>query len=141
MEGEVQINQTIASVGHFQMRFEILPHQINEKSSLIYMWEIRSNSGELLGRYIGKAKAGAKRPRTHYYRNVVNILAGKAYRKGNPDGYRRIHIALADAHRAGNNISLVFLCNVQPDENINEAEQRCIKEWGSRGCETWQLNG
>lgn len=123
------------------MKFEILPHQLNENESLIYMWEIHSNAGELLGRYIGKAKAGAKRPRTHYYRNVMNILAGKAYRKGNPEGYRKIHKALADAHLSGNTITLTFLCNVPAEENINEVEQRYIKAYGSQGCEPWQLNG
>jgi hypothetical protein len=123
------------------MKFEIHPHLINEAAPLIYMWEIHGNAIELIGRYIGKAKSGATRPRTHYYRNVINILAGKPYRKGNPDGYRRIHKALADAHRSGNTITLTFLCNMQPEENINEVEQRYIAAYGRQGCEPWQLNG
>jgi hypothetical protein len=109
--------------------------------SLIYMWEIRDQSGTLLGRYVGKAKEGAKRPLTHYKRNVKNILAGKPYRKSNPEGYRRIHVALAEAHGHGHRITLSFLCNVQATENINEAERQWIVKQNSQGTEAWQLNG
>jgi hypothetical protein len=109
--------------------------------SLIYMWEIRDQSGTLLGRYVGKAKEGAKRPLTHYKRNVENILTGKPYRKSNPEGYRSIHVALAEAHRHGHRITLSFLCNVQATENINEAERQWIVKQNSQGTEAWQLNG
>jgi len=123
------------------MRYTELPHRLRVDLPLIYMWEIRASDGSLLGRYVGRAKGGVKRPRTHYSTNVGRILAGKPYRKGNPSGYRRIHSALAEAECRGFCITLQFLCNVLPGENINEVEQRCIREYRSKGGETWQLNG
>lgn len=123
------------------MRYVELPHRLRVDLPLIYMWEIRASDGSLLGRYVGKAKGGVKRPRTHYSRNVASILAGKPYRKSNPNGYRRVHLALAEAERQGLCITLQFLCNVLPGENIDEVEQRYIREYRSQGEETWQLNG
>ena len=123
------------------MNFEIQPGEVDEQQPLIYMWEIRSQGGELIGRYVGKAKAGAKRPLTHYSRNVANVLADKPYRKRNAQGYRRIHHALAEAQRQRHSVVLFFLCNVRPVESITEAEKQCIKEQNSQGSEAWQLNG
>jgi hypothetical protein len=123
------------------MRFELVPHQLNEDLPLIYMWEIHSTSGELMGRYVGKAKSGANRPLKHYRRNVSNILQGKPYRKHNPSGFRRIHHALASAQAQGYEITLQFLCNVSPNENINEVEQKYIQSMKCSGEEAWQLNG
>ena len=123
------------------MQFLRLPHELNESLPLIYMWEIREPGGLLVGRYIGKAKAGANRPLKHYKRNVANILASKPYRSGNPGGYRRIHHALAEAERRGLQVTLQFVCNVAPHENINEVEQRWIRMQNCLGSEEWQLNG
>ena len=123
------------------MNFDPPLQTVEFDQSLIYMWEIRDQSGTLLGRYVGKAKAGARRPLTHYKRNVENILAGKPYRKNNPEGYRRIHVALAEAHKHGHRISLSFLCNVQAPEKINEEERHWIAKQNSQGVEAWQLNG
>lgn len=122
------------------MRFEHLPREPNASRPLIYMWEIRDGNGALLGRYIGKARGGADRPLKHYKRNVANILSGKPYRKGNPDGYRRIHLALAEAERQAYRITLQFLCNVAPHENINQVERSLIRLHNSSGGEAWQLN-
>lgn len=116
-------------------------NNVDEQQPLIYMWEIINDSGIVVGRYVGKAKDGATRPRTHYLRNVRNILAGKRYRSGNADGYRRIHKALAEAATQKYSITLHFLCNIFTGENINEIEQRCISEKNTRGSEAWQLNG
>ena len=123
------------------MQFRLVPHELNESLPLIYMWEIREPDGRLVGRYIGKAKAGARRPLKHYKRNVANILANKPYRSGNPSGYRRIHHALAEAERVGLQVTLQFVCNVAPHENINEVEQKCIRMQNCLGSEAWQLNG
>jgi hypothetical protein len=123
------------------MHVVVAPHQVDEKRPLIYMWEIRDQSGSLVGRYVGKAKAGARRPRTHYSRNVENILRGKPYRRGNPEGYRKVHHALAEAQRLGHSVLLHFLCNVSVHEDINEVEQHWIKLQESQGEATWQLNG
>ena len=68
-------------------------------------------------------------------------MAQKAYRKGNPQGYRRIHLALAAGLRDGHEAVLTLLCNVRNDESINAAERRWIKEKNSEGTEPWQLNG
>lgn len=122
------------------MRFQVLPHTLNEALPLIYMWEIYEPSGGLVGRYVGKAKSGATRPLRHYTRNVVNILLSKPYRKTNPTGYRRVHLALAEADRKGHQITLQFLCNIAFDENINELERKYIRAYGCSGRETWQLN-
>lgn len=113
---------------------------MDEALPLIYMWEIHEPNGLLIGRYIGKAKAGAKRPREHYKRNVANILLNKSYRKGNPTGYRRIHQALAEAERNGHQITLQFLCNIESHENINDVEQKYIRTYNCIGREPWQLN-
>lgn len=123
------------------MNFTEVIYDVDETRPLIYMWVINNNHGDLLGRYVGKAKAGAKRPRNHYSRNVANLLASKPYRKKIPDGYRKIHSALADAQKNGFLIRLYFLCNVQPNENINEIEQWHIKQQNSKGPCAWQLNG
>jgi hypothetical protein len=123
------------------MHYDFRSDEVDERGPLIYMWEIRDPHGKLVGRYVGKAKAGANRPRTHYARNVANVLAHKPYRKSNPNGYRRIHLALALAQTSQSAITLTFLCNPKPGENINDAERRCIKEQNSHGTEAWQLNG
>jgi len=122
------------------VKFYLLPYTLNPESALIYMWEIRDGD-RLVGRYVGKAKGGAKRPLNHYKRNVANIVLGKPYRKGKPDGYRRIHRELAEAERRGYCVTLHFLCNVNSGENINQIEKECIIKQNSRGPEEWQLNG
>lgn len=123
-----------------EMRFEILHDKVDVSLPLIYMWEIHDQKGALLGCYVGKARAGAKRPREHYSRNVANILSERSYRKSNPRGYRRIHYALADAECYNHMVTLHLLCNVSPHENINAVEHRCIDCLNSSGSEKWQLN-
>jgi hypothetical protein len=109
--------------------------------SLIYMWEIVSPAdGKLLGRYIGKSSKGTSRPLTHYSRNVANLLAEKPYRKDNPDGFRRIHHALANAVRDGSVVRLVYLSNIDKGEDINQKERYFIASLCSSGGESWQLN-
>ena len=123
------------------MRFVELPSAVDPGLPLIYLWEIRRPGGELVGRYVGKAKGGAGRPRRHYARNVRNVLAGRPYRKGKPAQFRRIHLALAEAERLGHHVTLAFLCNVGSHENINEIEQLHIQLQNSAGPGSWQLNG
>jgi hypothetical protein len=104
------------------------------------MWEIWAEDGTLLGRYVGKASRGSRRPLSHYKRNVMNILNGKPYRKGKPDGYRRVHRILAEAMSSGYRVRLSLLKNVEPNESINQVERILIKEHNSAGSEPWQLN-
>ena len=124
-----------------EMQFGVDDNNIDTSSALIYMWEIKDSDDELLGRYVGKAKGGAKRPMKHYKRNVMRFLSGKPYRKSKPDGYRQVHIALAAATKLEHKISLTFLRNVTALENINDVEQLCITQKNCRGKLNWQLNG
>ena len=122
------------------MQFTVISGTVDETLPPIYMWEIQGVSGEVRGRYVGKAKAGSKRPRTHYSRNVRNALAGKPYRLQAPAGFRRIHRALADAVREGLVIKLTFLANVPEGESINEHERAWIRAQDCVGSAEWQLN-
>ena len=112
---------------------------VDPDAPLIYMWEIRDDTGNLTGRYIGKANGGAKRPTRHYSRNVNRLLAGKPYRNGKP--YRRIHFALAEAVRLGHDISLSYLCNVSDTNQIFQIEARYIREYGCDARDGIGLNG
>ena len=114
---------------------------ITDDQSLIYMWEIISpTDGKLLGRYIGKSSKGTSRPLTHYSRNVANLLAEKPYRKENPNGFRRIHHALANAVRNESIVKLVYLSSIADGEDINQKERYFIASLRSSGSESWQLN-
>ncbi|MDB5761638.1 MAG: hypothetical protein JWQ21_633 [Herminiimonas sp.] len=112
---------------------------IDTKAPLIYMWEIHTASGTLIGRYVGKADSGQERPMGHYRRNVNKLLKGLPYRNGKP--YRRIHHALAEATSAGHAITLQYLCNVDPGENIFEIEMHYIRKYGCLAADGIGLNG
>lgn len=123
-----------------RFRHATAPFSVDPTRALIYMWVIQDKSGQVIGRYVGKAGKGAKRPLTHYRRNIDNILNGRPYRKSNPSGFRRIHRALAEAVIADHHICLFFLRNVETGENINEVERSLILKHKSSGTESWQLN-
>ena len=83
----------------------------------IYEWHI-----EGVGWYIGKYKR-IRRPLKEYGRNVTRLLNGLAYRRGNTDGFRRIHRELSLALTTHRQIRLTILENVAPDcINIRERE-------------------
>jgi len=86
----------------------------------IYTWSI-----EGVGVYVGKFTRKS-RPLREYNKNVRNLLTGRSYRKGNPDGFRRIHRALADALQNGNQIFLHITENCDPAE-LNERERKAIE--------------
>ena len=90
----------------------------------LYEWHI-----EGVGRYIGKFKR-INRPRKEYGRNVARLINGLPYRKGKPDGFRRIHVELAQAVRSGRRIELTILEN-PPLADINRRELELIAERGS----------
>lgn len=114
---------------------------IDPRQAMIYMWEIISPKDDsVLGKYIGKSSRGETRPLIHYARNVANLLAGKPYRKNKPEGYRRIHHALAKAAACGHKVRLIYLENVGKDQNINDMEREFIVKFGTAGSEIWQLN-
>ena len=123
------------------MNFELIKTEVDGDKALIYMWEIYDLTGVLVGRYVGKAKNGSKRPLRHYTRNVERLLSGKPYRKSKPEGYRQVHRALAAAVRAEYTIQLSFLTNVDNINSINTIESALIAEKNCKGAEDWQLNG
>ncbi|WP_217527372.1 MULTISPECIES: hypothetical protein [Vibrio] len=123
------------------MNFDVISQGVNPDKALIYMWEIYDKTDVLVGRYVGKAKNGAKRPLKHYKRNVARLIAGKPYRKSNPNSYRVVHKALADAVDKNYVIKLYFLANINEGEDINKVEQALINQHDCKGSESWQLNG
>jgi hypothetical protein len=122
------------------MQYAVASEGVDLKSPLIYMWEIRDHRGEVIGRYVGKAKGGDRRPRRHYKRNVDKLLQGLPYRRGNPDGYRRVHRALADATRAAHNIVVTYVRNVACHENIDTVEQHYINHYNCLAADGIGLN-
>ena len=50
------------------MKMQYIPPlpNVDVTAPLIYMWEIRNDDDEILGRYVGKANGGEKRPTMHY---------------------------------------------------------------------------
>ena len=123
------------------MVFEFNHNDIQQHLALIYMWEIFDRKNNLKGVYVGKAKSGSKRPLKHYKRNVNRLINDKPYRKSKPDGYRKVHKALAKAVKNNEIIKLTLLCNISSFENINDIEQNHIKEKTPIGSQSWRLNG
>jgi hypothetical protein len=126
------------------MHFDTIPTApdgtaIDLNAPLIYQWEIFNAAGEVVGRYIGKADGGDRRPMQHYRRNVIKLLGGRAYKKGK--SYRRVHYGLAAAVQANHRIVLRYLCNVAPSENIFEVESHFIKTLGCLQNDGIGLNG
>ena len=121
------------------MSYRLLPSDVDTAAPLIYMWEILDEAGRVSGRYIGKANGGDKRPTRHYSRNVDRLLRQIPYRNGKH--YRRVHVALADAAKAGRDITLRYLCNVPAGQDIFEVEARYIREFGCDLDDGIGLNG
>jgi hypothetical protein len=95
----------------------------------IYIWRVRG-----VGSYVGKY-THMSRPLSDYNRNVVRLLRGQAYRPNNPDGFRRIHRALAGAVGDKSAIALEIVENCDSDQ-LNEREAHYIGTESSGG-----LNG
>ena len=90
----------------------------------LYEWRI-----EGVGSYIGQYRWHA-RPRRQYGTNVARLLGRLPYRRSNPEGFRRIHWALAAAVVGRRIIDLRFVENAERPE-LNTREQALIAE---RGC-------
>lgn len=90
----------------------------------IYEWII-AGAGSYIGKY-----TSIRRPTREYALNVERLLNGRPYRKGDAEGYRRIHHELAWACHDGRRIDLVILENVDPD-NINAREGQLREERGT----------
>jgi hypothetical protein len=124
---------------HKKMEYTRPAPGVDVNAPLIYMWEVKDGSDAVIGRYIGKANGGERRPTRHYTRNVNKLLRGQAYKKGK--NYRRVHYALADAVNAGHSITLSYLCNVPSDQDIFKVETRYIREYGCDKDDGIGLNG
>ena len=118
-------------MSELQMRFEEGASDVDPSRPLIYLWEIVGSDGTVCCRYVGKASGGAHRPRTQYRRNVNNILQGRPYRKGKPDQFRAIHRRMAQAVQAAETLRLTLVCNVAPDQNINQLERFWQDHYGA----------
>lgn len=112
---------------------------IDLNAPLIYLWEIFNAAGDVVGRYVGKADGGDRRPMEHYKRNVIKLLDGRPYKKGK--SYRRVHYGLAAAVQAEHNIVLSYLCNVPASQNIFEVESLYIETLGCTKKDGIGLNG
>lgn len=112
------------------MQFEYEPAGIDPRQALIYLWEVIDPSGDVTYRYVGKAKGGADRPRTHYSRNVDNLLSGKPYRAGKATAYREVHHRMAEAVRNHWRIRLTLLRNVAAGEDLGVAERELQVQYG-----------
>lgn len=106
-----------------EMQFDFLRTYVDPTARLIYLWEIKDSTGRVLYRYVGKSDVGAKRPLRHYSRNVRNLMNGRPYRRGNPDGFRKVHHELAKAILLGYKVTLSFLCNVPDGADIYAVEK------------------
>lgn len=140
-EPEVANAARIDGTGVLCFTYHVEAGQINVNLPLIYKWLIQDVQGKLVGVYIGKSKSGRERPTSHYRRNVLNVLAGKPYRKNKVSGFRKVHLALAEATRMGHKIELHFICNLNPEENIDRVEKEWIESMNCKGTQSWQLNG
>lgn len=120
----VTTQEAIHKVYEQEMKFEVRQGSIDPNTPLLYMWEIRDQTGALMYCYVGKSERGIERPLQHYKRNVHNLLGGRPYRRGKPDRFRVVHRKLAEAVSHGHHITLVILCNVPPGANIYEWERQ-----------------
>ena len=100
-------------------RYVVAPG-VSEDVPGIYEWHIEGT-----GSYIGQFGC-IRRPRKEYGRNVIRLLNKRPYRAGNPDGFRRIHLELVNAHRTGARITLTILENIPDRIERNRRERELI---------------
>ncbi len=86
----------------------------------IYEWRI-----EGVGCYIGQYTRSS-RPRREYGKNVANIEVGRPYRKGNPNGFRKVHHSLHKAMKTHKRITLTIFENCIDKVVRNRREQALI---------------
>lgn len=112
-----------------RLTFEAVYGKVDPNRPVVYLWEVFDASGSVVYRHIGKSKNGATRALFDYERNVQNLLDGRPYRAGNPDGFREVHIRLAEAVRAGEGVRLTFLLNAA-EGDLNHAKRGAMQEYG-----------
>ncbi|WP_454737167.1 hypothetical protein [Cupriavidus necator] len=118
--------------GDTAFRFDRDENGVDPSLRLLYFWEICNVSGEIVGRYVGKA-ANSSRPWGRYPRRVENILRGETYG-------RSIHYALAASVSQGHRAKVTLLCNVPPEADIDAWERHAIAVLDCHGDRKDQLN-
>lgn len=113
-------------------RFDRDENGVDPSLRLLYFWEIRNVSGEVVGRYVGKA-ADSRRPWGRYPRRVENILCGDTYG-------RSVHYALAASVSQGHRAKVTLLCNVPSEADIDAWEKHAIAALDCYGDRADQLN-
>ena len=101
---------------------EIIAEAVDPEQPGLYEWRIGG-----VGVYVGKYR-WSSRPRREYANNVAKLLGGRPYRKSKPGAFRRIHVELAEAVRAGRKITLTLLENVTDPALRHRREQELIEE-------------
>jgi hypothetical protein len=93
------------------------PQEIDLGGPGIYAWHV---DGRLV--YVGKATKLRSRIR-EYRNNIERIRSGRPYRRGNVDGFRRIHRELARAVEAGVSVSISVLETCEPGAALLACER------------------
>ena len=96
------------------------PREVDLSGPGIYLWRI---GGEPC--YVGKATSLGSRLAEHG-NNVRKLPDGQPYRKGNPDGFRRVHRALAEARTAGERVVFRVMERCEPGEPLLARERHWI---------------
>jgi hypothetical protein len=104
------------------------PNGVSETAPLVYMFDVTFDGQT--HRYVGKSVNGSRRPRKDYAAVVSRLMNGAPYRKGNPDGFRRVHRVMAEALRAGGFIHLTLVENCTEDR-LNRREREIAQEVGA----------
>lgn len=132
VRNSLQIETAMEATENRHFAFVEAPSGVDPSRALVYLWEVLDESGKVVGRYVGKAKNGAQRPRMDYRKNVNNIIAGRPYRLNKPDAFRAIHRQMADAILAGQALRLTLLCNIPAGDSIDAVEQMWQRHYGLR---------
>lgn len=69
--------------GETAFQFDRDERDVDPSRRLLYYWDIRNVSGEIMGRYVGKATSSG-RPFSRYARRVENLLRGDTYGRSGP---------------------------------------------------------
>ena len=88
----------------------------------VYAWRV---NGAVV--YVGKATKLRSRLRG-YRNNVRKISDGRPYRRGEPEGFRRIHRALAEARMAGHTVVFSVIESCPPGAFLLARERHWIAE-------------
>lgn len=113
-----------------KLGFALVANSVDEAKPLLYRITVASALGAPpLTIYVGQTKNGSKRPFERYDANVRNLLEGK--RPLNGKGFRPVHHDLQAAHRAGHEIRVELVRNVDLSaEDILSAERNLQVRYG-----------